>query len=155
MVMTTNIYLGAMRTRPRSMGPIGSWVPYTMSPIVMIGPTFILCYFEGTNWRCLNLLEFAPICIKFLPNIAPHTLYTLKKNFNSFQKWSSYYELNTPKSMVFWNLIWEQVWKLMLNFFLKVHFRVIFKVFVTFLFKYKRYLNNFNCYELARQEANI
>jgi hypothetical protein len=33
----------------------------------------------GTNRTCLNLLEFAPICIKFPPNIAPCTLYTLKK----------------------------------------------------------------------------
>jgi hypothetical protein len=50
---------GAMTTRPRfmrprsigprSIGPIGWWVPYTMSPFVMIGPIFMLCFFEGTN----------------------------------------------------------------------------------------------------------
>jgi hypothetical protein len=82
-------YIGAMTTHPRfmllrsigprSMGPIGSWVPYTMILFVRIGSTYILCFFEGTNRACLNLHEFAPICIKFLPNIAPRTLYTLKR----------------------------------------------------------------------------
>jgi hypothetical protein len=34
---------------PCSIGPNGSWVPYTTSPFVMIGPFFILCFFKGTN----------------------------------------------------------------------------------------------------------
>ncbi len=50
--------LGAMTTRPRfmhprSIGPIGWLVPYTMSPFVMIGPIFMLWFFEGTNWTWL------------------------------------------------------------------------------------------------------
>jgi hypothetical protein len=40
---------------PRSIGPIGWWVPYTMSPFVMIGPIFMLCFFEGTDQTCLIL----------------------------------------------------------------------------------------------------
>ncbi len=57
--------MGAMTTRPRfmrprsigprSISPIGWWVPYTMSPFVMIGPIFVLWFFEGTNWTCLIL----------------------------------------------------------------------------------------------------
>jgi hypothetical protein len=38
---------------PCPISPNGSWVIFTMSPFVMIGPFFILCFFEGTNQTCL------------------------------------------------------------------------------------------------------
>jgi hypothetical protein len=31
--------------------------PYTMSPFVMMGPIFMLCFFEGTNRTCLILSQ--------------------------------------------------------------------------------------------------
>jgi hypothetical protein len=65
---------------PRSIGPIGSWVPYTMSPFVMIGPIFILCFFNG-------LIEHVWICSDLNQVSAEHcTANTVhsQKNFNFF-----------------------------------------------------------------------
>jgi hypothetical protein len=81
------------------------------------------------------------------------TFYSEINNFSLLLIW------NHNKSCLFENISGKKSEKSSFKFFLTVHFRVFFSRFlshfVQYLKKYKRYLNNFNGYELARHEAKI
>jgi hypothetical protein len=46
-MMTLPHFMRPRSIDPRLIDPIGSWVPYTMSPFIMIGPFLILCFLKG------------------------------------------------------------------------------------------------------------